>query len=119
MRVYPEPCLGVTLRCVWAETCPTNIAEAYTFRNLMVDRGCDLIVADALLSEMTEASITLLLPEECRGLRTRKTERHVAGQIQVRFMQDGFHFDAVLDDFSTASFRISTSINGSAELRVD
>jgi hypothetical protein len=109
VRVYPEPCSGEMLRCVWAHPCPANIGEAYTFQNLMIDRGCDLLIVEAQPTEVTDAGITLLLPEECHRLRTRKTKRQASGNIRVTLIQDAVHFSGVLLDFSTAAFRVSVS----------
>jgi hypothetical protein len=36
---------------------PANIGEAYTFQNLMIDRGCDLLIVDAQPIEVTEAGV--------------------------------------------------------------
>jgi hypothetical protein len=109
LRAHPQPCSGDTLRCLWAEPCPANLATSYTFRNFMVDRGLDLLIADAQATELTDDGITVKLPEECRILRTRKARRHACEGVQVTLMQDAAAFAGTLDDFTAVSFRVLVS----------
>ncbi|MGD0237879.1 MAG: hypothetical protein ABSC55_25520 [Syntrophorhabdales bacterium] len=110
LRAYPQPCSGDTLDCLWAEPCPANIAASYTARNFMVDRGLDLLIVDPQSSEMSDAGITFVLPEDCRGLRLRRARRYASEGVQVTLMQDAATFSGILDDFTTLSFRVRVSI---------
>ncbi|HME45525.1 MAG TPA: hypothetical protein VKF36_20710 [Syntrophorhabdales bacterium] len=110
LRAYPQPCSGDVLHCLWAEPCPANIATSYTARNFMIDRGLDLFIVDPQSSEVSEAGITFVLPEECRGLRLRRARRYASEGVQVTLMQDAATFSGTLDDFTALSFRVLVSI---------
>lgn len=110
LRAYPQPCSGDILHCRWAEPCPANIAECYTARNFMVDRGLDLLIVDAQSAEISDAGITFILPEDCRGLRLRRARRYASEGVQVTLMQDSATFSGILDDFTALSFRVLVSI---------
>lgn len=110
LRAYPQPCSGDLLHCVWAEPCPANLAMSYTARNFMVDRGLDLLIVEAQSTEINDAGVTFVLPEDCRGLRLRRAKRYISEGVQVTLMQDAATFSGLLDDFTAQSFRVLVSI---------
>jgi hypothetical protein len=110
LQAYPQPCSGDMLHCLWAEPCPANIVTSYKVLNFMVDRGLDIFIVDAQASEMTDAGITFVLPEDCRGHRLRRARRYVSEGVQVTLMQDAATCSGILDDFNTDSFRVLVSI---------
>jgi hypothetical protein len=109
LRAVPEPCTGEALSCLWTDVCPPNVAMHYVFRNLMVDRGLDLLVVDGEAAELTDESITLVLPVHCRALQPRKAKRHACVGVQATLMQDGASFAGSLEEFTVLSFRVLLS----------
>jgi hypothetical protein len=109
LRAYPQPCTDSELQCLWVEPPPVNLSMSYVFRNLMVDRGLDLLVTGAEAAEMTEAGIRVRLPDECRALQPRKARRYKCSGVQATLMQDGASFTGVLEEFTALSFRVLVS----------
>ncbi|HVN95366.1 MAG TPA: hypothetical protein VMT62_02965, partial [Syntrophorhabdaceae bacterium] len=110
LRAYPRPCSGETLECTWVDPCPRNIGTLYKAKNFMIDKGLDLLIVDPQASEMNEAGVTFVLPEECRGFRLRRARRYASEGIQVTLMQDAATFSGILDDFTMHSFRVLVSM---------
>ncbi len=59
---------------------------------------------------MSDAGITFVLPEDCRGVRLRRARRYASEGVQVTLMQEGATFSGILDDFTALSFRVLVSI---------
>jgi len=106
LRAYPQPCSGLTLHCLWAEPCPPNITTSFALKNFMIDRGLDLIVAEAQIAEVTGDGITFVLPDACRSLRTREARRYSAKEVQVTLLQESIAVSGTLEDFTATSFRV-------------
>ena len=76
LRAYPQPCTDQGLQCLWVEAPPSNLSMSYVFRSFMVDRGLDLLVAEAEATEMNDEGISLTLPEHCSALQPRRAKRY-------------------------------------------
>jgi len=109
LRAYPQPCTDRELHCLWVEPPPPNLSMSYVFRNLMVDRGLDLLVVETEVIEVTDAGIRVKLPDDCRALQPRRARRYKCSGVQATLMQNGAVFAGILEDFATLSFRVLVS----------
>jgi hypothetical protein len=109
LRAYPQPCTDQGLQCLWVEAPPSNLSMSYVFRSFMVDRGLDLLVAEAEAAEMNDEGISLTLPEHCSALQPRRAKRYRCTGVQATLMQDGATYAGVLEDFATLSLRVLVS----------
>jgi hypothetical protein len=109
LRAYPQPCTDQGLQCLWVEAPPSNLSMSYVFRSFMVDRGLDLLVAEAEATEMNDAGISLTLPEHCPALQPRRAKRYRCAGVQVTLMQNGATYVGVLEDFASLSLRVLVS----------
>ena len=107
LRAYPQPCVGDTLHCLWAEkTGPANMQTSYRFQNFLIDRDLRVLVVQAEMLKITPEGISFTLPEHCEAIRLRKVRRYACQGISVELIQNGMVFPGVLQDFSTMWFRV-------------
>ena len=103
----PQPCLGDTLDCQWAETKDyTQIKQSYEFNNLMLPDGNKLILAEPQMTRIDSEGIGFVLPEKCYEVSTRTKTRHICEGITVQFIQNSSLFSGVLIDFNASSFKV-------------
>jgi hypothetical protein len=103
----PQPCFGVQLDCLWAEDAKfyQNL-NLYEFQNILVNDGLKLILVESELASVSVKGISILIPETCREINSRKTKRHLCKDINIQLIQNSALFYGSLIDFSTFSFRV-------------
>ncbi|UCD79883.1 MAG: hypothetical protein JSW26_00165 [Desulfobacterales bacterium] len=107
VKATPQPCVGDLVDCLWSEDKNiSQIIQSYAFSNLMITNGRRLLKVEAELVRMDNESISLLLPEECYEISSRKVRRHTCQGINVQLMQNSTVFCGVLMDFNGFSFRV-------------
>jgi hypothetical protein len=107
LRATPQPCMGDLVDCLWAEANNTGqITQAYEFSSLLITNGQKLLKVEAELVHMDKEGISLLLPEACYEISSRKVRRYSCEGINVQLMQNSTVFSGTLMDFNGFSFRV-------------
>jgi len=92
---------------LWSDADKTaQINQSYEFSNLLLANGQKLLRVEAELVKIDEAGISLLLPETCYEISSRKVRRHTCEGIDVQLMQNSTVFQGSLMDFNGFSFRV-------------
>ena len=105
LRAAPQPCMGDLVDCLWSESNNTSqIIQSYEFSNLLIPNGQKLLKVDAKLVKIDEKGISLLLPEACYEISSRRVRRHSCEGINVQLMQNSTVFSGTLMDFNGFSF---------------
>jgi len=109
LQAAPLPCAGDRLECVWTGNMDPELLRSHTFHNLSITDGKKCILVNPELISIDEQGISLLLPETCCELSTRKMKRHSSTGIKVLITQNSAMLNGTLLDSSSSSFR--TQIN--------
>ena len=107
LRATPQPCMGDLVNCLWSEANYTDqISQDYEFSSLLITNGQKLLKVEAELVHIDEEGISLLLPEACYEISSRRVRRHSCEGINVQLMQNSTVFSGSLMDFNGFSFRV-------------
>ena len=107
LKATPQPCMGGLVDCLWVEDKNiSQIIQSYAFSNMMITNGRKLLRVDAELIRIDSESISLLLPESCCEINSRRVKRHACEGINVQLMQNSTVFSGSLMDFNGFSFRV-------------
>ena len=107
LNATPQPCMGDFVDCLWAEAAYTShITQSYEFSDFLIANGQKLLKVEAELVKISEAGISLLLPDESFEISSRRVRRHSCEGIDVQLMQNSTVFYGSLMDFSGLSFRV-------------
>jgi len=110
LKAKPLPCLGEELECAWTETNKLHKQLAlYKFKNILVP--CDLKILLIRPDEISinEKGVSLILPETCYEIDSRKLIRHSCKGIKAQLIQRSTLFYGDLIDFSITSFHIKVT----------
>jgi len=106
-RACPEPCLGETLTCRWADENPWGLGlEKYEIRYLLVDDGRSMITIPARCQKMAYDSFSIQMPETCYRTGQRQVTRYPCLNLRAEVIQKGCRFAGEVLDFSPLAFRI-------------
>jgi hypothetical protein len=107
LKATPQPCMGDLVDCLWSEDKSiSQIIQSYAFSDLLIVNGRKLLKVKAELVRIDNESISLLLPEECYEITSRRARRHACEGINVQLMQNSTVFYGTLMDFNGFSFRV-------------
>lgn len=109
IKATPLPCSGERLDCVWTEVPGPGLLVSHTFNNLIVTDGKKCLLASPELISINEQGISLLLPETCSELNSRKIKRHSCTGIHVLITQNSAILEGSLLDYSPMSFCIQVT----------
>ncbi len=105
-----QPCHNDCLECIWIETEGLHQKlKSYEFQNLLVNDGQNLLLVKPEMNSISVKGISLVLPEKCYEISSRKVRRHLCKDINVSLFQNGALFYGSLIDFSAVSFRVEVS----------
>jgi hypothetical protein len=77
LRATPLPCMGDLVDCLWSDAENAHqIIKSYEFSNLLLANGQNLLKVEAELVRIDEEGISLLLPEACYEISSRRVRRH-------------------------------------------
>ena len=118
LNAHPQPSIGTTVTCTWENNDFAGLdLGALEFKYLIVDDGRSLIMVPALLKEINRESLVLELPEEGYALGQRQARRYTCRDVQAELIQNGFHAEGELMDFSPVGFRIRVRPDPSCSFR--
>ena len=107
LKATPQPCMGDLVDCLWSDSnAPGQIVQSYTFSNMLIANGQKLLKVKADLVNIDDEGISLLLPESCSEISSRKVRRHSCDGIKVQLMQNSTVFFGSLMDYNGFSFRV-------------
>jgi hypothetical protein len=107
LKAAPQPCMGDLVDCLWSDAGYTShITQSYEFSNLLIANGQKLLNVEAELVKIDESGISLLLPDACYEISSRRVRRHRCESINVQLMQNSTVFSGSLMDFNGFSFRV-------------
>jgi hypothetical protein len=107
LKARPQPCMGDLVDCLWLEGENTaHTIQAYQFKNLMITNGQKLLKVEPEVIRIDAEGISVLLPESCREISSRKARRYPCEGITVQLIQNSTVFSGALMDFNGFSFRV-------------
>jgi hypothetical protein len=110
LEATPQPCLGDLVDCMWTDNKNiSQILKSYRFNKLLISFGQELLQVEPEVIRIDDESISLLLPETCLAISSRKTRRYKCDGISVQLIQHSTVFAGSLMDFNGYSFRIKLS----------
>jgi len=107
LKARPQPCMGDLVDCLWLEG--ENIAhtiQAYQFKSILITNGQKLLKVEPEVIRIDAEGISVLLPESCREISSRRTRRYPCEGITVQLIQNSTVFSGALMDFNGFSFRV-------------
>jgi len=110
LQATPQPCMGNLIDCLWLEG--ENIApiiQNFKFENILLTNGQKLVKVEPELVRIDGEGISLLLPESCREISSRRTRRYPCNGIIVQLIQNSTVFSGALMDFNGFSIRAKFS----------
>ena len=118
LNAFPQPSNGKTVNCRWENKDFAGLdLESLEFKCLIVDDGRSMIMVPAILKEIDRESFVLELPEEGYALGQRKAKRHGCRDVKAELIQNAFHAEGELLDFSPVGFRIRVRPEASCSFR--
>ena len=107
LKATPQPCMGDLVDCLWSDSNnPGQFIQSYKFSNMLIANGQKLLNVKAELVNIDDEGISLLLPESCSEISSRKVRRHNCEGIKVQLMQNSTVFFGSLMDYNGFSFRV-------------
>ncbi len=107
LKARPQPCMGDLVDCLWINRKNvTQSIQAYKFKNILITSGQKLLQLEPELVRFDEEGISVLLPESCREISSRKARRYPCEGIAVQLIQNSTVFSGALMDFNGFSFRV-------------
>ena len=99
--------MGDLVDCLWLEG--ENIAHViqnYQFNNILITNGQKLLKVEPEVIRIDAEGISVLLPESCREISSRRARRYPCEGISVQLIQNSTVFSGALMDFNGFSFRV-------------
>jgi len=107
LNAYPQASIGKTVTCHWESKDSSGLdLEALEFKYLIVDDGRSMIMVPAVLREINREFFVMELPEEGYALGQRQARRYPCRDVTAELIQNAFHAEGELMDFSPVGFRI-------------
>jgi len=107
LNAYPQPSIGKTVTCLWENKDFSGLdLDSLEFKYLIVDDGRSMIMVPAVLKEINREFFVLEMPEEGYALGQRQARRYACREVKAELIQNGFHAEGELMDFSPVGFRI-------------
>jgi hypothetical protein len=107
LTAHPQSSIGKTITCHWENSDSLSPdLDGLQFKYLIVDDGRSLIMVPAVLKEMNREFFVLELPEEGYAVGQRQAKRYACRDVSAELIQNGFHAEGELLDFSPVGFRI-------------
>jgi len=118
LNAYPQPSIGKTVTCKWENKDFSGLdLDNLEFKYLVVDDGRSMIMVPAILNEINREFLVLELPEEGYALGQRQARRYACRDVKADLIQNGFHAEGELMDFSPVGFRIRVRPDPSCSFR--
>lgn len=118
LRAHPEPCLGGTLECRWADLDLSRLKpENFEFLCLVIDDGCSMILVPAFLKNMEGDRFTVQIPDISYAVGQRQARRYECSGVLTDLVQNGFLARGELLDFSPLGFRVRVRPESSCSFR--
>ena len=118
LNAHPQPSIGKTVTCTWQDKDFSGLdLETLEFKYLIVDDGRSVIMVPAILKETNSERFVLELPEEGYALGQRQAKRYPCRDVKAELIQNGFHAEGDLMDFSPVGFRIRVRSDSSCSFR--
>ena len=106
LQATPQPCMGDLVDCLWLEgEYIPRIIQNYRFKNILITNGQKLLKVEPEVIRIDAEGISVLLPESCREISSRRTRRYPCEGISVQLIQNSTVFSGALMDFNGFSFR--------------
>ncbi len=107
LKARPQPCMGDLVDCLWmsGESIIQSL-QAYRFENILITSGQKLLQVEPEVIRIDAEGISVLLPESCREISSRKARRYPCEGITVQLIQNSTVFSGALMDFNGFSFRV-------------
>jgi hypothetical protein len=107
LKAKPQPCMGDLVDCLWLNSDKNaHIIQTYEFKNILIANGQRLLEVEPEVVRIDDQGISVLLPDSCQEISSRKTQRYPCRGISVQFIQNSTVFSGSLLDFNGLSFRI-------------
>jgi hypothetical protein len=107
LKATPQPCMGDLVDCLWlAGENIAPIIRNFQFSNFLITNGQKLLIVEPELIRIDAEGISVLLPESCREISSRKTRRYPCEGINVQVIQNSTVFSGALMDFNGFSIRV-------------
>jgi len=107
LNARPQPSIGKTVTCHWENKDFSGLdPEGLQLKYLIIDDGRSMIMVPAILKEINRDFFILELPEESYALGQRQARRYTCREVKAELIQNGFHADGELLDFSPVGFQI-------------
>jgi len=107
LKATPQPCMGGLVDCQWLPG--ENIApviQNYQFNNILITNGQKLLKVEPEVIRIDSEGISVLLPESCGEISSRRARRYSCEGISVQLIQNSTVFSGALMDFNGFSFRV-------------
>ena len=107
LKATPQPCMGDLVDCLWIEDKNiSQILQSYRFSNILITNGQKLLKVEPEVIRIDAVGISVLLPETCTEISSRKARRYLCQGISVQLIQNSTVFSGALMDFNGFSFRV-------------
>jgi hypothetical protein len=118
LKAHPEPCMGKTLTCRWADGQISGLElDKLEFSSLIIDDRRSMILVPGLLKEMNEKFLSIELPETTYAVGQRQAKRYISAEVSAELVQSGFYAKGQLEDFSPSGFRMKVKPGASCSFR--
>lgn len=111
LTAKPLPCAGDKLDCVWSEPTDPWILKSHSFQNMLITDGRKCLQVNPEVISINEHGISLLLPEVCNEINSRKAKRYQSSGIQASITQSSAVFKGFLLDSNPMSFCVRVTTN--------
>jgi hypothetical protein len=103
----PQPCLGKSLTCYWAEADGFKFKDAqYKAMSIILSDNRTLTLAPIALPELTATGISFDLPDRGYLLHLRRAKRHPSLHITADLTSRGLHIPGELLNFSPEGLNV-------------
>ena len=118
LSAHPHPSIGKSVTCTWEGRDVAGLTmDGVEFQYLIVDDGRSMIMVPAIVKEVSSESFVLELPEQGYALGQRQARRYTCRGVKAELIQNGFHAEGELMDFSPVGFRIRVRPDPSCSFR--
>jgi len=107
LKARPQPCMGDLVDCLWLEgESIAHTIQAYQFKNILITNGQKLLKVEPEVIRIDAEGISVLLPESCCEISSRRMRRYPCEGITIQLIQNSTVFSGELMDFNGFSFRV-------------
>jgi hypothetical protein len=118
LNAYPQPSTGKTVTCTWENKDFDGLdLESLEIKDLIIDDGRSMIMVPAILKEINREFFVLELPKVGYALGQRQARRYGCREVKAELIQNAFHAEGELIDFSPVGFRIRVRPDASCSFR--